>query len=45
MKDGFIKAAAATPKISVADCTANSENIIRLIEAAFEKKVSLLVFP
>lgn len=45
MKDGFIKAAAATPKISVADCAANSENIIRLIEAAFEKKVSLLVFP
>ncbi|MGI6742197.1 MAG: NAD(+) synthase [Eubacteriales bacterium] len=45
MKDGFIKAATAAPKISVADCAANSKNIIRLIDAAFEKKVSLLVLP
>ncbi len=45
MKDGFIKVAAATPKISVADCAANSKNIIRLIKAAYDKKVSLLVLP
>ena len=45
MKDGFIKVAAAMPKVTVADVTANAENIKSLILAADEKKVNLLVFP
>lgn len=45
MKDGFIKVAAAMPKVTVADVTANTENIKSLILAADEKKVNLLVFP
>ena len=34
MKDGFIKAAAVTPKVQVADPEANAEEIIRLAEEA-----------
>lgn len=45
VKDGFIKVAAATPKIKVADCEHNGEQIINLIEDAEEKAVQLLVFP
>lgn len=45
MKYGFIKAAAATPKIRVADVRYNGENIIRLIGRAEEAGAELLVFP
>ena len=31
MKDGFVKVAAATPAIQVADCTGNAARILELI--------------
>jgi NAD+ synthase (glutamine-hydrolysing) len=45
MKYGFIKTAAATPCISVADPSANAVEIIKLIEQADACGVELLVFP
>ena len=45
MKDGFIKIAAATPKIVVADCEKNSREIIKQIEDAAKSGVKLVVFP
>ena len=34
MRDGFIKVAAGTPKIRVADCGCNAKNIIELMKEA-----------
>lgn len=45
MEQGFLRVAAATPKIKVADCEYNGEQIIDLIQTAAEKKVKVLVFP
>lgn len=45
MRHGFIKVAAATPVIKVADCHFNSKNIISLIRDASEEGVHLLVLP
>lgn len=45
MKDGFVKVAALTPKIRVADCRYNVENICLMIDEACEKGAQLLVFP
>ena len=45
MKDGFIKVAAATPQIRVADCEYNATQVIALAKEAAEKHVKLLVFP
>lgn len=45
MLDGFIKVAAATPKIRVADCEYNADAIIALINEARDKGVNILVFP
>lgn len=45
MRDGFIKVAAITPKIKVADCIYNSEMICRQIEEAYENGAKILVFP
>ena len=45
MKDGFIRVCAATPDIRVADCTYNDGNIAKLMDEAYEKQVSVLVFP
>ncbi len=45
MKHGFLKVAAATPKIKVADCDYNGDNIIEIIEQAEEQKTKLVVFP
>ncbi len=45
MKDGFIKVATMTPKMRVADVSYNVSEIIKGIEEAYEKGVSLLVFP
>ena len=45
MKYGFVKAAAATPKIRVADVHYNGGNIIQLIERAEKAGAELLVFP
>ncbi len=44
MKDGFIRVCAATPDIRVADCTYNESNIVKLMDEAYEKQVSVLVF-
>lgn len=45
MKHGFIKVAAATPKISVANCSNNISEIIKLHDRAHALGVKLLVFP
>lgn len=45
MVDGFIKVAAATPKIRVADCEFNANSIIALMNEARDKGVNILVFP
>lgn len=45
MKDGFVRVAAATPKIRVADCVRNAEEIIMQIRQAFSQQASLVVFP
>ena len=45
MFDGFIKAAAGTPKIRVADCEYNADAIIALMNEAKAKGVNILVFP
>lgn len=45
MKYGFIKIAAATPKIRVADCDYNSKQIIDLINEAYTNGASLILFP
>ena len=45
MKDGFLRVAAATPEIRVADCHFNAENIIRLAKEADENGASVTVFP
>ena len=45
MKDGFIKVAAATPKIKVADVQFNSDNIIQDIKKAAAQNVKLITFP
>ena len=45
MKDGFIKVAAASPVIKVADAGYNAGKIIECIKAADEKGVKILVFP
>lgn len=45
MRHGFIKVAAATPVVKVADCQFNSDNIIELIKDASLEGVHLLVLP
>lgn len=45
MKQGFIKTAAATPRITVADCRANGEEILRLIRKMAKEHAKLMVFP
>ena len=45
MKHGFIKVAAATPKVTVADCRANLEESLRIARHAENAGVQLLVFP
>lgn len=45
MKQGFIKTAAATPKVVVADCRANGEEILKLVHEMAEKHVKIMVFP
>lgn len=45
MKDGFIRVAAATPKVKVADPQYNGQQVIRLMEQGFEKGVKIMVFP
>ena len=45
MKYGFVKVAAATPKIRVADVRYNTDAIVRMIGQAKEAGAELLVFP
>ncbi|BBF44084.1 NAD synthetase [Lachnospiraceae bacterium KM106-2] len=45
MKQGFMKVAAATPAIKVADCVYNTEQIIELIKKCTSEGVRLVVFP
>ena len=45
MKHGFLKVACATPKIRVADCTYNVNQMISIAKEANEKHVKVLVFP
>ena len=45
MKYGFVKVAAATPEITVADCHKNAQNIIKLIEEIKGKEPELILFP
>ncbi len=45
MKDGFIKIAAATPEIKVADCASNAARIIEIMRDAEMRGVQLVVFP
>ncbi|MBE5845465.1 MAG: NAD(+) synthase [Butyrivibrio sp.] len=45
MKDGFIKVAAATPKIKVADPFYNAERVIEQIDEATKKGAKIIVFP
>lgn len=45
MKDGFIRVAAATPDIHVADPQYNSEQIIELMEQGSARGVKVMAFP
>ncbi len=45
MKDGFIKVCAASPRVSVADCTANTDNILETAKSAAASGAKLIVFP
>ncbi len=45
MKDGFVKVAAGTPRIRVADCAYNAGEIIALMGQAAEQGVKVLVLP
>lgn len=45
MKDGFIKVAAITPKIRVADPIYNREIICSRLQEAYEKDAKVIVFP
>ena len=45
MKNGFVKAAAASPVIRVADADYNAERVIEVISSAAEQDVKVLVFP
>lgn len=42
---GFVKVAAATPSVKVADCEHNTSEMIRLAQEASAKGVSAVVFP
>ena len=45
MKDGFIRAAAAVPRMSIADTAGNAQEIIKVMQEAVEKGASVVVFP
>lgn len=45
MKDGFIKVAAATVDVTVADVTENAQKIIETVKKAAAQEVNLLVLP
>ena len=45
MKYGFVKAAAATPKIRVADCNYNANQIIDFVSESYKNGAEIVVFP
>ena len=45
MRDGFIKVAAGTPSIRVADCAYNARQCVELIGRAAEQGVKVLCLP
>ena len=45
MRDGFLKVAAATPAIRVADCAYNGTQIVALMDQAAEQGVKVICFP
>lgn len=45
MRDGFIKVAAGTPQIRVADCRYNAEQIFTLMREADKQGVRVLALP
>ena len=45
MKDGFLKAAALSPGLRVADCAYNTRQILTELRAAAARGVKLAVFP
>ena len=45
MKHGFFKVAAASPNVTVADCSANVQEMIKVAENAHKDGVRMLVFP
>ncbi len=45
MKYGYVRVAAAVPKVKVADCTYNVEQIVKLATLADEKHVEIIIFP
>ena len=45
MKDGFVKVAAGTPKIRVADCDYNKNQVLNLIKEAEANAVKVFVLP
>ena len=45
MKDGLIKVAAGTPRIAVADCRRNAEQIFTLMREADKQGVKVLALP
>ena len=45
MRDGFIKVAAGTPKIHVADCRYNAEQIFTMMREADKQGVKVLALP
>ena len=45
MKHGFFKVAAASPDVTVANCSANVQEMIKVAESAHKDGVRMLVFP
>lgn len=45
MKYGFVKVAAATPRVRVADCAYNAEQIAGMMRRAADKGAQIIVFP
>jgi NAD+ synthase (glutamine-hydrolysing) len=45
MEHGFIKVAAATPEIKVADCAFNADSIIKIMDECSDAGAKLTVFP
>ena len=45
MELGFIKAAAGTPKVTVADCEANGREILGIIREMEKEHAKVMVFP